>query len=57
MIKEKSTISQKGKSDKMKSDMVFHGSKALQRYRKIQEGLTPSQVPSEFDRYKDNDFG
>jgi hypothetical protein len=40
----------------MKSDMVFHGSKALLRYRKMQEGMTPSQVPSEFDRYKDDDF-
>jgi hypothetical protein len=40
----------------MKSDMVFHGSKALLRYRKIQEGMSPSQVPSEFDRYKEDDF-
>ena len=54
--KEKSAITQKGKSDKMKNDMIFHGSKALLRYRKIQEGLSPSQVPSEFDRYKDDDF-
>jgi len=30
----------------MKDAMNFHGSKALQRYRKIIDGTAPSKVPS-----------
>ena len=52
-------ISQKGKSDKMKRGMVFNESKSLRRYREIIDGKSPSQVPSEFDRFNDagDDFG
>ncbi len=30
----------------MKKDLIFHGSKALQRYKKLMEGMSPSEVPS-----------
>ncbi len=57
--KDTSMITQKGKSDKMKKGMVFNESKSLRRYREIIDGKSPSQVPSEFDRFNDagDDFG